>query len=98
MWIGLLGLGGAICAVNAYVSFLRYPIHRLRGRTPEEIRRVSGFPVVGSLLVVVSLIGLWDDAAARTVGLALILIDTGGLHWFAGVMVYQWLVRARSER
>lgn len=80
----LLGLGGLICALNFYLSHLRYALHRLRGRT-EEYRHSSGFPFLGSVMVVFILIRphafhfpLW----AVLTGLVLVTIDTGGPHWF----------------
>ena len=49
-WV-LLALGSLICAINIYASFIRYPLHRLRGRRNQDFRWVSGYPLVGSLLV-----------------------------------------------
>ena len=78
-WIAavLLALGGLMCGLNFYLSFLRYPIHRLAGGTKDNYKWVSGAPVFGSVFVALSLV--------------VILIDTGGLHWFAAAMLYQTL-------
>jgi len=84
-------LGGLVCALNFYLSFCRYPLHRLGGGSPETYRRISGFPLIGSLLVALSLFKFYDTPWILGVALVLIAIDTGGVHWFAGVLVYQHL-------
>ncbi len=88
--LAVLGLGGILCCVNFYHSVLRYPIHRIRGGARDDYRWVSGIPLFGSLLVAVSLVEFWREPWLLWVAVALIVIDTGGLHWFAGTMVYQY--------
>jgi len=93
----LLGVGGAICLINFYTSFLRHPLHRLRGREEEAYRPVSGFPLVGSFLVAVSLVALHVHAAILSVTIVLMLVDTGGIHWFVGSMIHRaFLARGRA--
>jgi hypothetical protein len=82
IWLVPLGLGGFVCILNFHLSFLRFFLHRMRGRGRDEYRWVSGFPLVGSLLVAVSLVGLWEEPWLRIAAFGLILIDTGGPHWF----------------
>jgi hypothetical protein len=89
-WI-VFGLGAFLCVTNFYLSFLRYPLHRLRGLSKESYRWVSGFPLVGSLFVGLSLLGLHDLSGMIPVAVVLILIDTGGIHWFVGTMIYQFV-------
>ena len=89
---GLLGLGGLICCVNFYLSFLRYPIHRFRGGLRETYKYDSGVPLFGSLLVVLSLLKFYSHPVLLTIAIILILIDTGGLHWFLGVMFYYYVI------
>ena len=43
-------LGAFICALNFYLTFLRRHVYRLRGRE-SEYRFVSGFPFIGSFLL-----------------------------------------------
>lgn len=88
----LLGLGGAICAFNFYLSVLRYPLCALRGRAG-EYRWMSGLPLVGSALVVLSLVLAQLPSWAVLGGATLAALDTGGIHWFAGVMAWQTLKR-----
>lgn len=90
IWI-LFGLGALLCFANFYLSFLRYPLHRLRGLSKESYHWVSGFPLFGSLFVALSLFGLHDIAAMIPVAIVLMLIDTGGIHWFVGSMIYQFV-------
>ena len=52
---------------------------------------MSGFPLFGSLFVALSLFGLHDIAAMIPVAIVLMLIDTGGIHWFVGSMIYQFV-------
>jgi hypothetical protein len=90
-----LGLGGFLCALNFYLSCLRYALYRLRGRT-EEYRHSSGFPFLGSVMVVFILIRppafhfpLW----AVLTGLVLATIDTGGPHWFIASQIYYYSIK-----
>jgi hypothetical protein len=88
-WI-IFGLGAFICLLNFYLSFLRYPIHRLRGLSRESYHWSSGFPIIGSLMVAISLIGLHSQTGILPASIVLIAIDTGGIHWFAGSMIYYY--------
>ena len=88
-WI-LFAIGALICAVNFYTSWVRYPLHRLRGGAPEAYRWVSGIPLVGTLLVMLAWArwlrlegAAWIDVTA----LLLVLIDSGGPHWMIGTVV-----------
>ena len=89
-WIAF-PLGALLCLTNFYLSFLRYSLHRLRGLPKELYRSVSGIPLFGSLFVALSLFSLYDMPGMIPVAAALILIDTGGIHWFVGTMICQFL-------
>ena len=78
---------------NFYLSFLRYPIHILHKKPKEAYQWVSGVPLLGSLLVGLSLVQLYTVPVALWIAIVLILIDTGGIHWFIGSMIYH----ARKE-
>jgi hypothetical protein len=87
----LFGVVGALAtALNFYLSWVRYPIHRWT-HGDKRFKFVSGAPLIGSLF-------LWFAAAVFFLGgqspwawacLFLSLFDTGGLHWFAIQMIYQ---------
>ena len=86
-WVAF-GLGAVLCVTNFYLSFLRYPFHRLRGLSKESYHWVSGFPLVGSVLVALSLFRLHAFPFMLPLAFVLIAVDTGGIHWFAGTMIY----------
>jgi len=95
-WAAFL-VGGFVCLLNFYLSWLSYPLHRLRGLSPESFRAHSGFPLIGSILVVVSLVGLHSESTVVPIAIGLIAIDTGGIHWFLGAQVYHaWHTRHRG--
>ena len=95
-WAAFL-VGGFVCLLNFYLSWLSYPLHRLRGLSPESFRSHSGFPLIGSILVVVSLVGLHSESTVVPIAIGLIAIDTGGIHWFLGAQVYHaWHTRHRG--
>ena len=98
-WIaaGLLGFGGFLCCVNFYLSFLRYAIYRLCGRTRENYKWVSGVPLFGSLFVALSLLKFRSHPIFLTIAIILILIDTGGLHYFLGVMFYYEVLKKNKS-
>jgi hypothetical protein len=86
-------LGGLICVVNFYLSFLRYPFYRLTGGDKENYRWVSGIPVFGSIFVVISLVFLYKIKWALISGMVFIAADTGGFHWFLGTMFYYGVLK-----
>jgi len=89
----LLAAGGCICALNFYLSFLRYLLFLARGGSREDYRFVSGFPLVGSLFVVIAW-AVWlrprHSLVVDCVAAVLVLIDTGGVHWFAWATLREW--------
>jgi hypothetical protein len=86
-WAALI-IGGFVCLLNFLLSLLRYPLHRLRGLSPESFRFQSGLPLIGSILVALSLLGLHSKSAVVPIAIGLIAIDTGGIHWFLGIQIY----------
>jgi len=87
----LLIVGGFVCLMNFYLSYVRCLIFWLRGGRREEYEHISGCVVVGSLAVAASLFWLHDVSWILAVAIVLILLDTGGIHWFAATMLYVWL-------
>jgi hypothetical protein len=90
----LFGLGAFVSILNFHLSFVRPAIHRLRGRG--EYRFVSGFPLVGSLMLVGSFFLFPAGHILRPVALVIALFDTGGIHWFCVMMVYDFIRGRRS--
>ena len=91
----LFGLGGFFCLLNFYLSFLRYPIYRLLRGDKKQYKWISGAPILGSLFVGIGLLSLYETKWILILGLALISIDTGGLHWFLVTMFYYAVFRRK---
>lgn len=93
--------GGCICLLNFYLSILRYPLHRARGRSQDSYRWVSGVPLLGSLALVIGWAFWTRHQGSRSLDVAawsIALLDTGGIHWFVAAMAYQGFgSRARSK-
>jgi len=87
-------LGAVFCAMNFYTSFLRVPLLRRRGVPREEIRHVSGAPLLGTVFVLAGLPKMHEVPGMVPLAILLILIDTGGPHWFVGTMLFM-AVRGR---
>jgi len=85
-WV-MFGFGGFVCLLNFYLVVIRHRLYRLRERQA-EYRNISGFPFIGTIAVLFSLIcrlPLW----AWIVGIVLAALDLGGPHWFIAIMVWQ---------
>ena len=82
-------LGGLLCLLNFWLSFARHPLHRLRHGPTARPPNMSGIPLFGSLAVGLSLLALHDRTWALTVGIPLCLLDTGGIHWAAGMFIWR---------
>jgi hypothetical protein len=67
---------------NFYLSAVRPAIFHLRHGSMESYRHVSVFPCVGTLLVVVGGILGFGEVVWALVGIAAMLLDTGGSFWF----------------
>jgi hypothetical protein len=94
-WGGFV-IGGFICVLNFRI-FMDWVIYRLR-RLPEESRKnVSAIPILGSLIVALMLRTLGSIPAAKVVGIVLIVIDMGGIHWAVVGIVYQIYLAIRRR-
>lgn len=79
----LASLGAWITGINFYLSFIRYPMHRLMQRD-KPYKWISGFPFVGSLFLwLAAVLFWWLDFRHWAFGaVAFSLLDTGGPIWF----------------
>jgi hypothetical protein len=91
--IAALILGGIIAVLNFYLSFIRVP---LLLRLKREARWVSGFPLIGSILLVpvagyfAVMWSPWLFASA----MLLLALDTGGALW----LIRLWIRERRGRR
>lgn len=72
----LFVIGIPMCLLNIYLSFVRFPLCRFLGW---ECKNVSGIPLLPLLR---------DLPIPFWIGLTVAILDTGGLHWFVGVMLW----------
>jgi hypothetical protein len=68
--------------LNFYLSFVRPVLFRWRSGSLEPYRHVSGFPIVGTILVVVGGLMGFGSVVTAFVGLLAISLDTGSSIWF----------------
>jgi hypothetical protein len=78
----LVALGTLVATLNFYLSFVRYFLYRLRQGSAVGYRNVSGFPIVGTLLVTAGGLISFGSAPIAVFGLFTMFIDTGGSLWF----------------
>ena len=83
-WVALvpLALGASIGSLNLYLTCVRPWLYRLRHHSLEGYRYVSGFPVIGTILVTLALLASAGSKPTAAVALLVLRIDTGGLPWF----------------
>jgi hypothetical protein len=79
---GLLYIAALIAASNFFLSAVSFLVQRLMGW---EYRLVSGLPVIGSVCLILALIGI---PRSQTVWLAvpIAIFDTAGIPWLLLVM------------
>lgn len=85
-WLVLI-IGVSISLLNFHLSFTRYLYHRLR-RRQEEYRHISGFPFIGSLLCLLSLPFFHTLSLPQLIAIIAAVLDTGGVHWFIGALLW----------
>ncbi len=81
IWM-LAGFGMLITAMNSYLSFMRYRMHKLF-RNDEPYRYASTIPLLGSASLWLAAYALWWIGQKGYAIVLLIgsLFDTGGIHW-----------------
>jgi predicted membrane channel-forming protein YqfA (hemolysin III family) len=94
----LFGLGTLITFLNFYLSFVRYPLYRLRGGATDEYKWVSGAPLVGSLLLWVSAAVLRQYPGFAWAAIVISLFDTGGFHWFIASILWHSFAASANKR
>ena len=86
-----LGLGGGmavmiaaglIALLNFYLSFVRGQLYLKRHGSHDGYRHISGFPLIGTVLVVIGAALGFGDVPTAVLGLIVMSVDTGGSVWF----------------
>ena len=79
---GALVLGGFLALLNLFLSVGRPLILQARGIRPEKQCHVSGFPLLGSFLLMFATIPFFPHVWPCVLVTALLVLDTGGPLWF----------------
>ena len=83
----LVVLAGLTGAVNLWLALIRPWLHRRRHGSPAGLERVSGLPVLGTLLLVGGCLTAFGSPMIGGLALLAALIDPDGLPW---VPVHTW--------
>ncbi len=82
-------LGCLISLYNFYLSVIRTRWIQWRQHIPRHKQQhVSGVPLFGSMLAVLGAFSLPEGSVFFVPVMLIALLDVGGLHVFAGVMIY----------
>ena len=71
-----------IGTLNFYLSFLRGYFYLRRHGSADGYRHVSGFPMIGTVLVSIGATLAFGDIPTALLGLVVMSADTGGSVWF----------------
>jgi hypothetical protein len=78
----IAGVALGIGALNFYLSALRERVHRRFHGSLDRYRYVSGLPLLGTALVIISTLVAYGSGVCAALGLVTMAIDTGGSVWF----------------
>jgi len=88
--------GGAwVSGWNLYLTFVRMPLARWRG---QQARWVSGVPLVGSLVLGWFAAWHWCEPGRFWVSVSVAALDTGGLPWLLGTVLWCEVIRPRWRK
>ena len=80
--LGFMVAASIVAVMNFYLSFVRGRIYLIRHGSREGYRHVSGLPLIGTALVVIGVLLGFGDIGGALLGMAVMLVDTGGSVWF----------------
>jgi hypothetical protein len=75
-------LAAAVAVFNFWLSFVRPIVYRWRHGGMTGFKFVSGVPGIGTVLVAIAIPLSFGFVWIGILGLAVLLVDTGGLPWF----------------
>jgi hypothetical protein len=79
---GLMAAATAIALLNFHLSFIRPVLYSRRHGSLNGYRHVSGFPLLGTILVCLGALGGFGAIGSALVGMVAYILDTGSLAWF----------------
>jgi hypothetical protein len=95
-WV-LFAFGAYLCALNFYLSFLRYPLYLRRGLPKESYKFASGIPIIGSLILFLLARYTNLPPVMFYAAIGLIIADTGGIHWAVASIAYYGLKEIKGK-
>jgi hypothetical protein len=85
--LALVLFAALFAALNLHLSFTHPLLYRWTHGSMAGYRFVSGIPLVGAFFVVAGVLVWFGDVVTASVGLGVLLVDTGGPVWF---LVMTW--------
>jgi hypothetical protein len=85
--LALVLFAALIAALNFHLSFTRPLLYRWTHGSMAGYRFVSGVPGVGAFFVLAGILVWFGDVVTASIGLGVLLLDTGGPIWF---LVMTW--------
>lgn len=94
----LASLGTVIASLNLYLTFIRYPLHRLF-RKDEPYKFVSVLPVFGTLFLWAAALVFWlaDSTESAIIVLVISILDIGGIPLMLVFFGLHWLYELRGK-
>lgn len=85
--LALVLFAALFAALNLHLSFTRPLLYRWTHGSMAGYRFVSGIPLVGAFFVVAGVLVWFGDVVTASVGLGVLLVDTGGPVW---LLIMTW--------
>lgn len=80
--VGLMIAAAIFAALNFYLSFIRPQLFSLRCGSMDGYLHVSGFPIIGTILLIIGAIVGFGAIGSSHIGMGAYVLDTGGPAWF----------------
>jgi hypothetical protein len=80
--VGFMIAAFIVAALNFYLSFIRPRVFSSRHGSMDGYRHVSGFPMIGTLLLTIGALLGFGAIGSALFGVAAFALDTGGSAWF----------------
>jgi hypothetical protein len=80
--VGLMIAAAVVAVLNFYLSFIRPRLFSLRRGSMDGYRHVSGFPMIGTVLLSLGAVFSFGAIGSALIGLVAFALDTGGSVWF----------------